>query len=1099
MPGHTVFFVADKNSFATFESSLVPEFPWDSNKETHRGSAAQSTASGRPLPGQHRAPICGGRSDGRFSRLYFICALAQVAALNDLHNSPPVHPEVNFQTVCLVTPESVDVSSVKLLRKAFNLVIGVEILEQENAQGLKLLGRPDLTTVLTKLHVFRLTQFSKIVFLDADVLPVRPISHLFNLPHEFSAAPDVGWPDIFNSGVLVLSPGEDKFDQLNQLIKTKPSWDGGDQGLLNEWRGGDWNRLSFTYNTTPTAAYTYAPAYERYGSQISAIHFIGPNKPWSSIAYRPPFAAKQPSPEHDVQRAYHYEALVDRWYDVYDRHYRTQTITTQTPFEIKRYVSAWDAPTAETTAPAVDVHSLEDLKRLAIEGINASVPTSDTRPGEGEYKTLPIEGRFDLMRPRKEVPKEEKPKEDPPPKPFYIKIEDVDSFPSDSFNYEETVSTPVPRHAALGSGDYTRWHTLPTPGPEEMPSSPRLRLISLPPTPTPFPRFSGTTPDFYASESDSESLLLGRPVHTHEHQHQHQHQHHEHQAHHEHQHQHRPQQQQQQQQHEQRQHTHQPPHHEQVSQHETKHQPRHEEPRRPSSPPLLSWNPAVEPPPNTTPTVNAFPSDTYFANVWDHTPSRQNDQVHALSLLSPPDSSGFFQPPPNTDIPESLIKQGHYRNVTGDSYLGATPSPDRSKLKRVFPWEEKKRPLPGRVFPDSDAPQPSLFLSPSSQSQTSTTTPSTPETKGFATQPRTMPLSPLYGLPTTLNYANAWDNVPSIQKYASRLVRPPQPLPVLAPAFEDNSHRKGRRKSWVDDRAEVSSRDGDDEDNADDEDEDEPAASSRNKRDDDDSDSEARRRRSRSGSIVSASAIYGPQKIKKKEYRDCGVQTQTTESRSQGIQVDPPVVKVEPKPVKRLSVSGKRHWAPATGSTLVAPAMTRDISSGSASGNGPDSLTVSTAPVLAEALRKSPSVSPTLRSPLRSPREFMVAPNHNPVRPTIAKARTPPLKPSVRTSNASTATLVPAAVAASTAPSLNNKSSPSLIMRQVSNDSSLGSPASSIGPVSPAEGQPVVSPMRKAGRVWDPARGVDLFKRGSEEVLARFLKMGGSWEEESVR
>ena len=120
----------------------------------------------------------------------------------------------------------------------------------------KSIGRPDLTTVLTKLHVLRLTQYQKIIFLDADVLPVQPMSHLFSLPHEFSAAPDVGWPDIFNSGVMVLTPGEDKFEQLNQLVLSKPSWDGGDQGILNEWRGGDWNRLSFTYNTTPTAAYT---------------------------------------------------------------------------------------------------------------------------------------------------------------------------------------------------------------------------------------------------------------------------------------------------------------------------------------------------------------------------------------------------------------------------------------------------------------------------------------------------------------------------------------------------------------------------------------------------------------------------------------------------------------------------------------------------------------------------------------------------------------------------------------------------------------------------------------------------------------------------
>ena len=31
---------------------------------------------------------------------------------------------------------------------------------------------------------------------------------------------------------------------------------------------------------------------------------------------------------------------------------------------------------------------------------------------------------------------------------------------------------------------------------------------------------------------------------------------------------------------------------------------------------------------------------------------------------------------------------------------------------------------------------------------------------------------------------------------------------------------------------------------------------------------------------------------------------------------------------------------------------------------------------------------------------------------------------------------------------------------------------------------------RRGSRVWDPARGVDVFKRGSEEVLARFLRMG---------
>jgi hypothetical protein len=254
---------------------------------------------------------------------YLPGALAVVGALKDVHPSPPVYPEVDFHTVCLVTPHTVDVTTIKLLRRTFNVVIGVELIWQENEKGLHLLGacanskvrvgkacrmyygcvrhliqlrifvelysvldmlvlhpscllnillvyiavvtnppssksigRPDLQAVLTKLHIFRLTQYSKIIFLDADVLPIRPLSHLFHIPHPFSAVPDVGWPDIFNSGVLVVTPGEDQFKEVRAVLTNKGSWDGGDQGVLNEWRGNDWHRLSFTYNTTSTAAYT---------------------------------------------------------------------------------------------------------------------------------------------------------------------------------------------------------------------------------------------------------------------------------------------------------------------------------------------------------------------------------------------------------------------------------------------------------------------------------------------------------------------------------------------------------------------------------------------------------------------------------------------------------------------------------------------------------------------------------------------------------------------------------------------------------------------------------------------------------------------------
>jgi len=43
---------------------------------------------------------------------------------------------------------------------------------------------------------------------------------------ELSAAPDVGWPDCFNSGVFVYRPSEETYAALLQLAITVGSFDG---------------------------------------------------------------------------------------------------------------------------------------------------------------------------------------------------------------------------------------------------------------------------------------------------------------------------------------------------------------------------------------------------------------------------------------------------------------------------------------------------------------------------------------------------------------------------------------------------------------------------------------------------------------------------------------------------------------------------------------------------------------------------------------------------------------------------------------------------------------------------------------------------------
>ncbi|KAG6862131.1 hypothetical protein C0995_004213 [Termitomyces sp. Mi166 len=943
---------------------------------------------------------------------YLPGALALAGALKDVHPTPAVPPEVDFQTVCLVTPETVDVSTIKLLRKVFDLVIGVETILQQDEAGLALLGRLDLNTVLTKLHVFRLTQFSKIIFLDADVLPTRPLSHLFTLPHEFSASPDVGWPDIFNSGVMVLTPGEDKFNELRELLKSKGTWDGGDQGLLNEWRGNNWNRLSFTYNTTPTAAYTYAPAYERFGSKISAVHFIGPNKPWNSLPFRSPFSSQPISSSASPQEAYGYNSFMDRWYDVYDRHYRSQPV--QRPqFETQHYESAWNQTGAPP--PSQDVLSLEELRRLAIEGMSAASATPYDRPRDeqgpqGQYQSMPLEGRVDLMM----RSKEEALVEEVPPA---IATDVTDEFeggkrpePLPISSFEEDPQTPVARSITLPSQTPLRWHTLPTPGPNEIPPSPHMRPVPLPPVTPGVERDTPTLLSFPTpSAPESPSNRLSK-------------------------------------------------HKSRQLEHDKILSPlpaifskpdQRKAPARPHSPTMLIWNPAIEPPPTETPPITAFPSNTYFPNAWDASPAKLDQQTHDEPRTPLPDSRALFEPLPHPEIPETLIQQGHYRNVTGENLEGATPSPDSTKVKPVFPWEEKPRHLPGRVFPVADSPKPSLFLSPESQSsRTSSELPTTPETK--TTTPHSI-LSPLHGLPPSFMYQNAWDTVPSIQKYASRLARPP-PTQTLAPAFEEVWEGKGK-SSW-DDRTEASSRDGDVEDEGEDSEEEKTTEEVEPK--------SPTQTRSRRGSLVPTirSVIEPPR------YRDVGVQTEVREMKTQGVQTSTPPATPQDGNVqtaKKPTLSGKRHWAPASRPNIPPSVTMHDAES--ARGGSPAS-----------------SSSPTVEARLRSPQPGLRSP------PSIRPISSPPLPATQSSKSASIPQKSGIRVVSSPV-------GPSTISRQTSNDSSLASPISSVGPLSPSEGQPVSSPMRKASRVWDPARGVELFKRGSEEVLARFLKMG-SWEEE---
>lgn len=175
------------------------------------------------------------------------------------------------------------------------------------------MGRPDLISMFSKIELWRQIRYRQLVYLDADVVALRAPDELLTLNTRFAAVPDIGWPDCFNTGVMVLQPNMQDYYSLLALAERGISFDGADQGLLNT-HFKSWERLSFTYNCTPSGNYQYVPAFRYFESSISLVHYIGQQKPWN--------VGRQIAPVESP-----YNQLLGRWWAAYDGRYRPQVST----------------------------------------------------------------------------------------------------------------------------------------------------------------------------------------------------------------------------------------------------------------------------------------------------------------------------------------------------------------------------------------------------------------------------------------------------------------------------------------------------------------------------------------------------------------------------------------------------------------------------------------------------------------------------------------------------------------------------------------------------------------------------------------------------
>ncbi|KAJ6843886.1 inositol phosphorylceramide glucuronosyltransferase 1 [Iris pallida] len=153
--------------------------------------------------------------------------------------------------------------------------------------------------VYTKLKIFNMTRYKKVVYLDADTIVVKSIEDLFqcgrfcaNLKHS----------ERLNSGVMVVEPSATLFEDMMRQVNSLPSYTGGDQGFLNSYYADfpnahlfvpnlsaeirnsrpqpEMERLSTLYNAD-VGLYMLANKWMVDERELRVIHYtLGPLKPW---------------------------------------------------------------------------------------------------------------------------------------------------------------------------------------------------------------------------------------------------------------------------------------------------------------------------------------------------------------------------------------------------------------------------------------------------------------------------------------------------------------------------------------------------------------------------------------------------------------------------------------------------------------------------------------------------------------------------------------------------------------------------------------------------------------------------------------------------
>jgi hypothetical protein len=142
---------------------------------------------------------------------------------------------------------------------------------------------------LTKLRLFELIEYDRLVFADVDAMPLRPLDYLFDLPISRPiAAPSAYWlPQPFwTSALLVVEPSSAFPPRLAPHLRTARRDRRYDMDIVNAEFGGE-------THTLPPETFCLSSEWEEAGrpghfadpvealATVSLVHFTALGKPWS--------------------------------------------------------------------------------------------------------------------------------------------------------------------------------------------------------------------------------------------------------------------------------------------------------------------------------------------------------------------------------------------------------------------------------------------------------------------------------------------------------------------------------------------------------------------------------------------------------------------------------------------------------------------------------------------------------------------------------------------------------------------------------------------------------------------------------------------------